>query len=219
MAASTRPSLPRALALLVILALASGFFAESARADGDPASDVLSTQQLFLPQDAGVPTAQQVQLAALLQETASDGYPIRVALIASPADLGSVSALWRRPHNYALFLGQELAYTYRGRLLVVMPDGFGFYGFNRAAANERAALAATRPAAGALGGAVLTAVQRLAAAAGHRLPLPSATAAAHPGGGNATPWIAFGTGIALILIAWTASLRARPLRLCARHPS
>ena len=34
-----------------------------ARADGDPASDVLATQALFLPQDAGIPLPQRGQLA------------------------------------------------------------------------------------------------------------------------------------------------------------
>lgn len=207
----------QALALLAILALAGGWSAAPARADGDPASDVLVTQQLFLPQDAGLPATQQVQLATLLHEAAHDGYPIRVALIASPADLGSVTALWRQPQNYARFLGQELAFTYHGPLLVVMPAGFGFYSFSRPPADERAAVAGAQPAAGALGTAALTAVQRLAAASGHRLPLPSATPTAHPGSKNTTPWIAFAIGAALIAAAWTASLRARAPRLPHRR--
>jgi hypothetical protein len=209
---STRFSLLRALALLAILALAGGFLAATARADGDPASDVLVTQQLFLPQDAGLPTAQQAQLGALLQEAARDGFPIRVALIASPADLGSVTALWRQPQNYARFLGQELAFTYHGPLLVVMPDGFGFYGFTGRAADTRAAVTGTQPGSGALGSAALTAVQRLAAASGHRLPLPNAVAVTRPQSDDTTPWIAFAIGAMLILVAWAASLRARPLR-------
>ena len=70
-------------------------FPTAARADGDPASDVLATQPLFLPQDAGIPTAQQGQLGELLQTAARNGYQIRVALIASRSDLGSVTELWR----------------------------------------------------------------------------------------------------------------------------
>ncbi|MBV9006759.1 MAG: hypothetical protein JO181_18980, partial [Solirubrobacterales bacterium] len=53
-------------------ALALGWSAAPARADGDPASDVLATQLLYLPQDAGVPAAQQAQLGALLQTAARD---------------------------------------------------------------------------------------------------------------------------------------------------
>ena len=95
--------------LTVLAAIATGAVSPAARADGDPASDVLAQQNLFLPQDAGVPARQQTQIATLLQEAAHAGYPIRVALIASPTDLGSVTALWQQPQSYAKFLGQELA--------------------------------------------------------------------------------------------------------------
>ena len=204
-------------ALIAILALVGGWPAAPARADGDPASDVLATQQLFLPQDAGLPPTQQAQLTALLQEAARDGYPIRVALVASPADLGSVTALWRQPQNYAQFLGQELSFAYHGPLLVVMPDGFGFYHLTRPAADERGAVAGTQPGAGALGSAALPAVQRLAAASGHRLSLPTTSAGAHAGSTSATPWIALAIGAALIAAAWTASFRARPPQLSSRR--
>jgi len=74
-----------------MLALACGSFATAARADGDPASDVLATQSVFLPQDAGIPIAQQGQLTSLLWASSSSGYPIRVAIIATKSDLGSVT--------------------------------------------------------------------------------------------------------------------------------
>ncbi len=126
-----RRSLSR-LALLAALAtvalgLAAATRASTALADGDPASDVLAQEPIFLPQDAGIPPRQQAQLAALTQAAARSGYPIRVALVASSADLGSVTELWRQPQSYAKFLGQELSLVYRGPLLVVMPNGVGFY--------------------------------------------------------------------------------------------
>jgi len=102
-------------------------FPTAARADGDPASDVLATQPLFLPHDAGIPTAQQVQLGELLQAAARNGYQIRVAVIASRSDLGSVTELWRQPQAYARFLDHELSLVYHGPLLVAMPGGFGYY--------------------------------------------------------------------------------------------
>ena len=37
----------------------------------------------------------------------------RVAIIASPPDLGSVTELWHQPQNYARFLAQELTLIYR----------------------------------------------------------------------------------------------------------
>jgi hypothetical protein len=183
------------------------------RADGDPASDVLATQALFLPQDAGIPVSQQSQLSELLHAAAQDGYAIRAALIATRSDLGSVSELWGQPQPYAAFLSQELGLVYQGPLLVVMPDGFGVSG---AGASDRSVLAGVRVPAGpgAMGSAALGAIQRLAAAAGHPLsvPPPSATATGARSS-HAASVIVFGVGAALIALAWTASLRARPPRL------
>ena len=199
-----------------MLALASTWAPAAATADGDPASDVLATQQLFLPQDAAVPPAQQAQLGALLQEAARSGYPIRVALIPSATDLGSVTALWNQPQNYARFLGQELELVYHGPLLVVMPSGFGLYRFPYPAISERALTGASNPDR-RVGAAAITGVRNLAAAAGHPLVLPSAGATnAGAGAGSPTPWIVFATGAILIAAAWTASLRARPLRAARR---
>lgn len=202
------------VAFLAMLALTLGLSATAARADGDPASDVLATQTLFLPQDAGIPARQQAQLAALLQSARRRGYPIRVALIASPTDLGSIAELWRQPQTYARFLGEELSLIYRGPLLVAMPNGFGLNGFTQPLAAERAALAGVRPATSgaALGSAALTAVARLAAKSGHPLPQPSATApSSNAAPANSTPWIILALGAAVVAAAWAASIRARPL--------
>ena len=110
----------------VLLALAVLFVAApAARADGDPASDYLLSQPTFLPPDAGIPTAYQNQLNQIVADAKANHYEIRVALIATPYDLGSVSVLNNKPKQYARFLGQELAFIYRGRLLVVMPNGLG----------------------------------------------------------------------------------------------
>ena len=207
--------LARVVAAAIISALAAASFAAFARADGDPASDVLATQPLFLPQDAGIPLAQQNQLTGLLGAVASTGYQFRVAIIASSTDLGSVTELWRQPQTYVRFLGQELALVYRGRLLVIMPNGFGLESLNPAAPTDPAALAGIRiPTGGAgLGTAALTAVQRLADASGHSVPIPAAAATTTASGsGDAIPVIAFALGAALIAVAWGASLRARPPR-------
>jgi hypothetical protein len=201
-----------ALALLAILALAGAWSPSAARADGDPASDVLATQSLFLAQDAAASPGQQAQLTAALGQAAGSGYPIRVALIASATDLGSVTALWKQPENYARFLGQELSFVYRGPLLVVMPNGFGLYDVGPSGS---AALSGAPPAgqgAGLAAGA-LTAIQHLAAAAGHPIQITAASAGASGGRSTETlPFVVFAVGAALIALAWTASLRARPLR-------
>jgi hypothetical protein len=210
------------LAAVAILLLAAGWHPGSARADGDPASDVLYGQNVFLPQDAGMSSEQQAQLGALLQAAQRSGYHLKVALIASPADLGSVTPLWQQPRNYALFLGQELSLVYRGALLVIMPNGFGLYGRGGPVAAEQSALGGLHPpGARGLGTAALTAIQRLGAASGYRLAIPSAAVASgsSAGSSDALSWIAFAIGGALILLAWTASLRARPVRLGRRRIS
>lgn len=189
----------------------SGWFGASARADGDPASDVLATQSLFLPQDAGVAAAQQARVEALLEEAARDRAPIRVAVVASPADLGSVTALWRQPQSYARFLGQELSLMYRGLLLVVMPDGYGLFRASGPLSGEQSALAATSLPTRGVGSATIAAVRRLAAGSGHPLPLPSATSASSGRSSDAVSWIVLVLGVALIALAWSASVRARPV--------
>ena len=209
------PRAVRVLAIASILALGFGWLGPSrARADGDPASDVLAAGSLFLPQDAGATVRQQAQLAALLRAAQGSGYQIRVAIIASATDLGSITELWRQPENYARFLGQELSLVYRGPLLVVMPDGFGLDG--GPLASERVALAGVHaPVAAGLAATTVTAIQRLAAAAGHALaPLGSGSTSGTTTSGpvDGTAWIVFAAGCVLVALAWSASLRARPLR-------
>jgi hypothetical protein len=197
--------------MAAMMVLASGPLAQSARADGDPASDVLATQSVFLPQDANVPLAEQAQLTTLLQAADRSGYQLRVAVIASPADLGSVNELWRQPADYTKFLGQELSLIYRGDLLVVMPNGYGLYRAAGPLGAQQAALAGAAPPGNRPGAWTLAAIQRLAAAAGYRLELPTATAPSGSGSTDVLPWIVFALGSGLIALAWAASLRARPL--------
>lgn len=207
----------RAAVCAACVALAGASLPTPSRADGDPASDILVSQSLFLPQDARVPPAQQAQLGALLQAARTRQYRIRVALIASRQDLGSVTELWHQPQDYARFLGQELSLVYGGPLLVVMPGGFGLY---RPGGGAPGALTGVRaPAAGALATAALTAIRRLAAAAGHPLPAPSAAASSTSSSGDAVPWVVFALGGLVIAGAWGASLRARPPRLRNRTSS
>lgn len=206
------------LLCLAGLLLAGAMPADSALADGDPASDVLATQTLFLPWDANLPTAEQAQLQDVLDSAVDHGFPIRVAVIASAADLGSVTALWRQPQEYASFLGEELSLVYKGPLLVVMPNGFGLHGFAPPPAQLSAALSGmSAPIDGAqLGQVTIAAIGRLAAASGHPLPSTRLSVRLAPGGGGSSTatidWLVFALGAMAILAAWTASLRAQRLR-------
>lgn len=185
-----------------------------ARADGDPASDVLVSQSLFLSYDAGLPEQQQTQLEALLGQATHSGYQLRVALIASPADLGSVSALWRQPQRYAEFLGEELSLVYRGTLLVVMPNGFGLYRESGPLGSAPSAIGAIQRPGSRLGPATLEAIERLAAASGHPLTAPSGGHPSGPSSGaeNTVPWLVFSLGLVLIVLAWGMSVRVQPVR-------
>ena len=84
----------RACTLALLAVLAAGALASIARADGDPGSDVLVYQPLFLGADAGVSVKQQVQLGGMLQAASRAGFPVRVAIISSRYDLGAITALW-----------------------------------------------------------------------------------------------------------------------------
>jgi hypothetical protein len=115
----------RRLVLLAVV-LVAGVAAAAARADGDPASDYLLVQRVFVPYEGASAAKQQHDLTAAVAAVNRSGFKIRVAVIYSSYDLGSVTVLWRKPQTYARFLGLELSFVYKQRLLVVMPNGFGF---------------------------------------------------------------------------------------------
>jgi hypothetical protein len=164
----------RAVALIAA-AFAACTLAASARADGDPASDYLLVQKVFLPFDAKFPAKQQAEFTALVQAANRSGFTIRVALIASSYDLGSITSLWQQPKTYARFLGEELSFVYKGRLLVVMPNGFGFNWLKHPSAAPYTVLATipVKPGPTGLIAAATTAVQRLAKAAGVKITAPT----------------------------------------------
>jgi hypothetical protein len=204
-----RPPTWFAIALFALVALAGA--APRAYADGDPASDVLAVQKLFLPADAGIPAGQQLQLTDLLDQSARRGYPLRVAIVGSASDLGSVTALWRRPETYARFLGSELALVYHGTVLVVMPNG---YGSDVTAAGTRTASGETELPLPAqhLGTAAIAAVERFATSARTPLTPPTARPLALPRETDVLPWLVFGLGFLPLILAWGLSLKRRPLR-------
>ena len=80
-----------------------------------PASDMLANQVLFLPAAASISKLEELRLASACRRANHDALPIRVAIIASPSDLGAVTELWDKPRAYARFLGLELALTRPGR--------------------------------------------------------------------------------------------------------
>jgi len=176
------------LAAVLLACCALGAFAPAARADGDPGSDVLVYQNLFVTSLSGVSVSQQVELASLLGAAARDGFPVRVAIIGAPDDLGAVTALWGKPAAYARFLGIELSLAYKQRLLVVMPDGFGFSwaGHPTASAYRLLAKVPVGTSGDGFTTATVTAVRGLAAASGVQLPAPTDAGSPTPGAASAT---------------------------------
>jgi len=88
--------------IVLIVALAAVWGPSGARADGDPASDVLVFRNVFLPLELTYGRKYEV-LDALLTQSAREGFPIRVALIAAPDDLGTVTSLWHDPTAYSRY--------------------------------------------------------------------------------------------------------------------
>ena len=190
----------------LLLVLAAALVAVPlARGDGDPASDFLLTRSTFVPPDLGISDADAARLSATVEAARSRGYPIHVALIGSAYDLGSVVSLDRKPKQYARFLGEELTLVYHGRLLVVMPNGFGVSRNGKALPAEQRVVDRL-PAPGTGGPQLVQAgidgVRALAAASGVRVPPPQL--ASEGGGSSALLWGLGGGGVAVVLLLGAA---------------
>ena len=127
---------------LVAALVALAFLAPAALADGDPASDFLLSQASFLsPYDGKIPAAQQKRIEAMLQSAKAQGFPLKLAVIATRYDLGAVPILYKKPQTYAKFLAQEDYYFWKDELLVVMPNGYGLYKLKHLPREDKAVLA------------------------------------------------------------------------------
>ena len=120
--------------VLVVLAVAVSALAAAAvpaRADGDPASDVLLYQSAFFPYAAPSSSAKS-DLLSTVAAAKRAGFPVRVAVIQATQDLGADPELFGTPQLYARFLDSELlSANYLGVLIVVMPQGVGIAGGGR----------------------------------------------------------------------------------------
>jgi hypothetical protein len=167
------------VAALVVLSLVPA----AARADVDPASDILLLQDAFIPQSPPPPQDLVATLQGQLKALRKAGFPLKVAIIGASTDLGGVPQMFGKPQEYARFLGTELRGATGRRdqpLLVVMAAGFGTFSVDAKVA------AAVRGVKIGQGGnpdlirAAIEAVSKMAAAAGH--PIKTVT----PGGGGSS---------------------------------
>ena len=172
---------------LLLAAVAAGLCADGARANGDPASDVLPFTTVFLSIKNPNTSPAGRALLAETKAAAKKKLPIRVAVISQPSDLGLIQSLWQKPQSYAEFLGKELFQFahYAGTTLIAMPNGYGVYGPD--AAKGRPALARLpKPNTNdleRLGEDAALAVRKVAAANGYVLPVPS------EGGSGTFGWV------------------------------
>jgi hypothetical protein len=222
--------------LLLVVALAAGAIAPGvpiARADVDPASDVLLLQDVFLPYHPKVCGGAADSLRNLVRESKKAGYPVRVAIIGSRKDLGGAPQLFNQPKTYAAFLGSELG-VFGGRnlrtklsLLVVMPAGVALARSPTPAElrNPPPSLPGAgnfspevTPIAGvppplkgvsvpsgadnsALTRVAITAIPRLARAAGHPVkPVTTTSARCSGGGGVSSTALIFGVPVLLLIL-------------------
>ncbi|MGO9883222.1 MAG: hypothetical protein ACLPV4_09425 [Solirubrobacteraceae bacterium] len=203
--------------LVAILAAGAGLLAAppAARADGDPASDVLLGTNVFYPFDPPVSAAVQKTLNAATAAAQKAHVQVKVALIAAPTDLGVIPSLFGKPQEYADFLYREITFLGPQRLLVVMSDGYGTQGLTPAA--QKAVASLPRPAgmtSTALAQAAAIAVVRIAAAEGHPLGSLRGVPSAASGGGSSAAPILIGLAAAAIAVAVGILLlrRRQPVR-------
>ncbi len=185
--------------------LALTLAAAPAQADGDPASDVLLREKVFYPYSPPVSASLQKALDAETAAASHAHFPIKVALIQSPLDLGAVPSLFDRPQRYADFLEQEISFQTKQPLLVVMPNGYGVQGLGAVTAAAASLARPTGSQSDDLARAAIAAVEALAAAAGDRIETSEYSSEADNGHNSAT----------LVLVALAFAAIAAPAAIIA----
>ena len=204
--------LPRIAASAVAILAGALFLSPPALADGDPASDVLLGSNVFYPYQPQVSVSLEHTLNAETEAAADARFPIKVALIGGPVDLGVVPEMFGKPETYAQFLHQELQLILGPHviLLVVMPQGYGVEGLPRSATAAAASLAKpTGKPNNSLAAAAIIAVQKLAAAAGHPIAGKLDTTDTGSGGG--------GSSLTVVIVALAAVAIAGGVLLTRRR--
>ena len=197
-------ALAAGIAAATIVALLA---APIASADGDPASDWLLTQPAFTSYDKSISKSESAKLVAMLTDAKTRGFPLKVAVIVSPYDLGAVPVLYKRPQTYAKFLGQEIYFVTKDELLVVMPNGYGIYKARGLPAADKT-LVARLPKLDTTNGTALVqaaqqAVQKLAARRGIALSASSAST------GGSSVWVERGEIAGAVVVIGLLALGGR----------
>jgi hypothetical protein len=206
-----------AIAYIAGLAIVTALLAPAhALADGDPASDELIGANVFYPFSPQVDAGLQKTLNSEAAAASRAHFPIKVALIESPADLGAIPSLFAKPQQYADFLDQEISFlNIKQLLLVVMPNGYGVQGLGQAATTAAGSL--SKPRSGQsddLARAAIMAVPKLAAAAGH--PVGAISSVSGTGGPSSTLTLSVLAAAAIASAAAVLTIRNRRATTTAR---
>lgn len=197
----------RVLAILGISTAICSLGGTSALAGHGAVSDILSFRNVYLP-DAPVCNEVAAGLDQVSDRAVKDGYPIKVAVIASAADLSGADEYFGRPQDYARLLGTRFGFYHPGRpgaetkdsLLIVMPAGFGYVRSGRAANVGLVMIGLAAPRSKDptdLAKAAIGAVRDLADAAGHPVPAPDISGC----GGGGTSALVYIVPVAILLAA------------------
>jgi hypothetical protein len=156
---------------VLLAALAVALPPSAARADGDPASDLLIASSLYTPVAQKISPPVLQQLERTIEQANAGGYPVRVALILDRSDLGAVPQLFGHPAQYVKLLSAELYYAWKGALIAVQPSGIGVQNIKPLAPAQAAAdtiAVAKPPTADGLARAATATVRKLASQ-GHKI--------------------------------------------------
>jgi hypothetical protein len=195
----------RRAALLALALLAA--LPAAAPADGDPASDVLLAQDAYYPYAPKVAKPLATALDGLLARVRTAGYPVKVAMIETPADLGAYPSLFGDTQRYADLLAKEISFNSKPHLLVVMPSGFAGDNLGPKVDSALQGIEIDQAAkSDGLAKAALAAVAKIATANGHPTPVPAAAgaqlAASKASSKRSTPsLLVYGGPVVLVLIA------------------
>ena len=177
-------------------------------ANGDPASHVLPTGDVYYPGSESKVSGSLIrQLNGLVAEGQRKGYKLKIALIATPEDLGTIPEYFGKPEEYAQLLDEEIAFNSKPRLLVVMPGGTGLAEVGQ---RERRAIRGISVDDDAspddLAAAAVLALPKLATAAGHPVkavkPVEGSGGSGGTGGASilliVAPFLVFGIVLAYV---------------------
>jgi hypothetical protein len=194
--------------LLVLLCAALCLVAPAtARADGDPASDFLLFGPYYVPLQPPPAKLVRDELNALLRGAATQKKPLRVAVIRTKEDLGAFPQLFGKPKAYARLLSNEIAFAYKGPLLIVMPHGFATRHIPAARQKLLSTVKIDSTSPDAMTRTTIDASRKLLTAAGVDLSRIAPPPSASSGGGTSVwVWVAIAAGVVVLVLAAAAGL-------------